>query len=45
MGAVFTASQQQLQSEWDAIMVVADKALYSVKAAGRNGYKRVNYPC
>lgn len=45
MGAVFTASQQQLQSEWDAIMVAADKALYSVKAAGRNGYKLVNYPC
>ncbi|MGF1714535.1 GGDEF domain-containing protein [Photobacterium chitinilyticum] len=41
MGAVFIRSPQQLESEWESILVAADKALYSVKSAGRNGFKLV----
>lgn len=41
MGAVFILFPQQLESEWESILVAADKALYSVKSAGRNGFKLV----
>ena len=39
MGAVFTPSAKQLSQEWVSLLIEADRALYQVKASGRNGYQ------
>ncbi|MGR5061346.1 diguanylate cyclase [Photobacterium sp. DNB22_13_2] len=39
MGGIFTASAEQLSREWVSLLIAADRALYQVKASGRNGYQ------
>ena len=39
MGAIFTKSATQLCQEWVSLLLKADRALYQVKASGRNNYK------
>lgn len=39
LGAVFAHTPQELENDWGSILVAADKALYNVKSAGRNGYQ------
>ncbi|MGF1736345.1 diguanylate cyclase [Photobacterium satsumensis] len=39
MGGIFTASAEQLSREWVSLLIAADRALYQVKASGRNGYR------
>ncbi|MDV5168457.1 tetratricopeptide repeat-containing diguanylate cyclase [Photobacterium rosenbergii] len=38
MGAIFTTSAAQLYQEWVSLLLTADRALYQVKASGRNNY-------
>ncbi|PSU34905.1 tetratricopeptide repeat-containing diguanylate cyclase [Photobacterium lutimaris] len=39
MGGIFTSSAEQLSQEWVSLLIAADRALYQVKASGRNGYQ------
>ena len=39
LGAVFVRTPEALKQGWKSMLVDADKALYNVKSAGRNGYQ------
>lgn len=39
LGAVFASSAESLKQGWKPMLVDADKALYNVKSAGRNGFQ------
>ncbi|WEM43585.1 diguanylate cyclase [Photobacterium sp. DA100] len=39
MGGIFTPSAKQLSQDWVSLLIEADRALYQVKASGRNGYR------